>query len=152
MTSSLDFLNYLKAEWNIANPASADILWTHEWFDWKNIRTSQVVVSPMWSYRQETWTSNGSFDMRANSVFAANIGCFVPVGSPGTVEAQYVENMKKEIVKIIRLGLGYSPKYGGSLSPLRVAIPDGHGRKLNEMDRTPRMIRTELLFRCTEDM
>lgn len=152
MTSSLDFLEYFQVTWNIASPAAADIRWSHEWFDWKDVRTPQVVVSPMWSYRQETWTSNGSFDMRANSVFAANIGCFVPVGSPGTVEAQYLENMKKEIARILREGLGFTPKYGGSLTPIRTAIPDGHGRKLNEMDRTPRLLRTELLIRCTEDM
>ena len=152
MTSSQDFLDYLEVNWNISDPAASDILWTQEWFDWKNVRTAQVVVSPMWSYRQETWNTGGSFDMRAASVFAINLGYFIPSGAVGTARAQSVENMKKEVVRIIKEGMSMSPKFGGSLSPLRIAIPDGHGRRLNEMDRTPRLLRTELLMRCTEDM
>jgi hypothetical protein len=153
LTSSQDFLDYLQVQWNIADPAVADIHWTQEWFDWKNQRAAQIVVSPMWSFRQETWNTGGSFDMRANSVFAINIGYFIPRGAVGTVRAQSVENMKKEVVRIIKEGMSMGTnKFGGSLAPLRIAIPDGHGRRLNELDRTPRLLRTELLMRCTEDM
>lgn len=152
MTSAKDILDYIEADWNIANPAAADILFSHEWFDWKNQRSAQLVCSPMWSYRQETWNTGGSYDMRAASVFAINVGYFIPVGAPGTANAQWIENMKKEVVRIIKEGMSDSPKFGGSLSPLRIAIPDGHGRRLNEMDRTPRLLRTEILLRCTEDM
>ena len=152
MTSSLDILNYLQVEWNIADPAVADILFSHEWFDWKDQRHFQLVVSPLWSTRQQTWNTAGSYPMRANNVFAVDIAYMIPRGAIGTLEAQTVENARKEIAQIMRLGLGYSPKYGGSLSPIRVAIPDGFGKKLNEMDRTPRILRTQILLRCTEDM
>jgi hypothetical protein len=152
MTSSQDFLDYFQVEWNIADPAVADVVWTQEWFEWKNQRAAQVVVSPMWSNRLETWNTGGSFDMRASSVFAVNIGYFIPRGAIGTARAQTVENMKKEIVRIVKEGMSMSPKFGGSLSPLRIGIPDGHGRRLNEMDRTPRLLRTEILIRCNEDM
>lgn len=91
--------------------------------------------------------------MRAAPVYAINIGYFIPAGdSMGTAKALSVQNMQREIARILREGLGFTPKYGGSLTPIRVAIPDGFGRKLNEMDRTPRLLRTELLVRCTEDM
>lgn len=152
MSNSQELLDYLQATWNIADPAVTDILWTQEWFDWKDPRSPQIVASPMWSYRQESWNTGGSYDMRAAPVYALNIGYFIPVGSSGTAEAQSVENMTREIARIFREGLGFTPKYGGSLSKLRIAVPDGHGRKLNEMDRTPRLLRTELLLRCTEDM
>lgn len=152
MTSSQDILAYLEQEWNIADPIKTSILFTHEWFDWKDPRKFQLIVSPMWSNRQETWNTGGSYPMRARSVFAVNMGYLIPRGAVGTAEAQTVEYAKREVAQIMRIGLGFTPKYGGSLSPIRVAIPDGFGRKLNEMDRTPRMLRTELLLRCTEDM
>lgn len=152
MTNSEEILDYLQVTWSIADPAVGDVLWTHEWFDWKDHRSPQIVVSPMWAYRQETWNTGGSYDMRAAPAYAINMGYFIPVGSPGTAEAQSLENMQREIARIFREGLGFTPKYGGSLTNLRIAIPDGFGRKLNEMDKTPRLVRTELLLRCTEDM
>jgi len=48
--------------------------------------------------------------------------------------------------------MGMANRFGGTLLPVRTVRPDGHGRKLNEMDRTPRLLRTELILRCTEDM
>ncbi len=152
MTSSQDILDYFEAAWNITDPAVADVLFTQEWFDWKDQRTFQLVVSPMWSNRQASWNTAGSYPMRASSVFAVNLAYMIPRGAVGTAAAQTIENAKKEVTQIMRLGLGYSPKYGGSLGPIRVAIPDGFGKKLNEMDRTPRLLRTEILLRCTEDM
>ena len=152
MTESEDFLDYFQAEWNIANPAAVDVEWRAEWFDWNNVRDPQVIASPAWSFRQEAWRSGTEYVMRSNPVYAINVGYFIPVGENGTLQASYIQNITREIARIMRVGLGYSPKYGGSLTLTRVAIPDGFGRRLNELDRTPRLLRTEMLLRCTEDM
>ena len=85
MTSSLDILNYLQVEWNIADPAVANIRFSHEWFDWKDQRSFQLVVSPLWSTRMETWNTGGSYPMRANNVFGVDIAYMIPRGAVGTL-------------------------------------------------------------------
>lgn len=84
-------------------------------------------------------------------MFLINIWQKIPRGAPGTQEAQNCEDMRREVARILREGLTLGD-WGGSISPLRIALPLDDGTPRHEMDREPRILRYELTVVATRDM
>lgn len=145
-------LNYIEASWSETVPPAADIWFTPDWFDTKKTMYPQIVVTDLFEMELERWNTGGSMDMRYVPRFAVNVGHFIKARAPGTLEAQRVENMRKEVRRIFLYGWGHTPQYGGSLSPLRVVLPTGPARRLHQTDVQPPMLRYELTLFCTEDI
>lgn len=152
MTLSGSLLNYIEASWTETNPAAADIYFSDEWFDTKKVLYPQLVVSDFSENRLEQWTTGGSIDIRMTHRLTINVARFIKARLPGTAEALDIENMKKEVNRILMYGFGHPTRYGGSLGSLRLAMPWGPWRRVADVDVQPPMYRFELTVTGTEDI
>lgn len=152
MTLAGSLSNYLEAAWTETSPPTADVYFTEDWFDNKKVMYPQIVVSDLYTQAHERFKTGVSLYLRMQPRFTVNVGVFIRRGSPGTQEAVYAENMRKEVARIMEAGYGDSPKYGGSLGALRLALPDGFGRRIHDVETDPRLLRYELELECTEDV
>jgi hypothetical protein len=143
-------INYIKERWNIAVPTSAEIMWNEDWFDAKEVMYPQVIVKDGHSVELEAYNTGGSIDMRLAPRYMVNIGHFIKIGSPGTLELTRCENMRREIRRIFQTG--WYQNYGGSLGPLRVVLPRGGDIPLHDSLTEPVLLRYEMTLVCTEDI
>lgn len=152
MTNASNLITYLKSHWALVSPAMNEIKFSDDWFDADYTTFPQIVIRESFSPKLEQFTTGGSMFMRANTQFAINIGCHIPVGSPGTQQKIWMEDMKRHIVSVFRYGWGHDPQYAGVLNPLRVVLPEGFGRVSSRDDAEPRFLRYIMTLNCTEDM
>lgn len=146
-------VDYMGSAWTLGTPSVSQIKFSTDWFDHDYASYPQIVVREQSSLNQEWWNTGGSYRVRMNTRFIVSAGHFIPAGSPGTQEFLYLENMRRHISDIFRYGLGMGTnKYGGSITPIRVARPIGIGRALQETDGVSRFVRYEIELDATEDM
>jgi len=152
VTSAGSLLAYIENEWTEITPAKADIYFSQDWFDTKKVLYPQVVVTDLSENRLEQWTSGGSINIRNTHRLSVNVARFIKARRPGTVEVDEVENMKREINRILMHGWNKATKYGGSLKYLRIAMPWGPWTRITSIDVQPPMYRFELTVTGTEDI
>ena len=155
MTSAGSLLAYMQNEWAITVPTSAQIRWNEDWFDTKDMLYPQVIVrdgmtSELHSHRD----SGGTLKMRLRRQFTVNVGHFIKSGAPGTLELTRVENIRREVRRIFTHGIKIDPAdhYGGSLLPIRIALPRPYDLPLHESDVHPKLVRYQMTLDCTEDI
>jgi len=143
---------YIQGEWGLASPVGlTDIFWSTEWFNTKKITYPQITVTDFVSPIFERYKpAAGSLDMRHRDLFLINIWQRIRRGSSGTQEKENVEDMRREVGRILREGLTKN-NWGGSLSPLRLALPLDDGIPRHQTDVEPRILRYELTLVATRD-
>lgn len=152
MTVLGSLLTYIQGEWTETTPTAAQVKWNEDWFDTKELMYPQVIVKGGWNIQHEYYKTSGSTDMRIAPRYLVNVGHFVKTGSPGTLELTRTENMVREIRRIMLEGLNITPQYGGSLGPLRIAVPRGSDTPLHDSRVEPALLRYEMTLECTEDV
>ena len=155
MTTAGSLIAYMQNEWTPTVPTVAQIDWNEDWFDTKKILIAQIIVrdgltQELHSHRD----SGGTLKMRLRRQFTVNLGHFIKTGAPGTLELTRVENMRREIRRIFVEGIKVDPAnhYGGSLLPVRIALPRPYDLPLHESDVQPKLLRYQMTLDCTEDI
>jgi hypothetical protein len=144
MTTTGSLLNYCQTQWNISAPGSASIIWSDGWFNPLFPYLPQITFSDLSNPEAQIFGTGGSQTFMYRPRFAVNVWNQIPVGANGTAEVQATENMRKEVARIFRTGVGGT--YGGSLSPLMLCLPENQGVPRHETDKTPRVLRYELVL------
>lgn len=142
LTTEGTLLNYLQAAWGLSSPlGTADLIFNEGWFNPHYPYTPQVTVTPFGAPAAEKKGTGGSVTIFYRPEWAVNVWVQIPVGSSGTAETSYAESMRKEVARVFRAG---APTWGGSISPLLLAIPKSDGIPHHEIDKTPRCLRWEI--------
>jgi len=75
--------------------------------------------------------------------FLVNIWVVVPAGEDSDDQSDYAELMRIEAVKIL------NEQRAGYTLPIGLVIPLDEGRALHELDRTPRLLRYEIMVQVS---
>lgn len=140
-------LTYLQSAWALGTVALANIRWSEDWFNPKYLMGPQITITDVYAGRLQSYSTAGSYDFHYNPSYAVNVWVPVKTGNVGTQEAQNAQDMRLEVARVFREGVGLG--YGGSLAPFGVVKPEDAGRPLHELDSTPRLLRYEITLRTT---
>jgi len=77
--------------------------------------------------------------------YLVNIWKTIPVNTDGDTEEDYVELMRKEVIRILNVERA---NYAGTHADLTLVIPLDEGRALHERDRVPRLLRVEIMVQA----
>lgn len=136
-------VTYLQAAWSLSSPlGTANITFSEGWFNSLFPYTPQVSITDLASPAAQKFGTGGSVTVFYRPGFVANVWVQVPAGSSGTAEVQNASDMRREVARVFRVGL--NSNYGGSLSPLKLVLPESDGVPRHELDKAPRCLRYEL--------
>lgn len=143
----------LSTEWNLAAPLAAanlhfDVGWIdRQWIGFSDsspqIIVSGPIVSPIRFFGPRTTASLGHH-LLSYGRYVVNIWLRIMAGTDGDLEADYMELLRVEVVRIL------NEKGCTVLVPaaLTMVIPLDYGRALHELNQTPRVLRYEITFQA----
>ena len=138
----------LVAHWTLANPAAADIHFHVDWYDPKQPKKPQITVtgpisSPNRFFGPASAAAAG-LHLLSYQRFLVNIWVVVPAGEDSDDQSDIAELMRIEVVRILNeQRAGYTP-------PIGLVVPLDEGRALHELDRTPRLLRYEIMIQVND--
>ena len=147
MTLSGSISAVLAANWSLTGNGTVTAIAfpSKDWYDAQYASKPQVTVSHLTDPPAKYFANpSGSMLMHSNPRYVVNCWVPIPHGSRGTVEAELVEDMRREVSRII-----ISKRSDiASFAPL---IPEDEGRPLHEINGTPMMLRYEITLVGTQD-
>ena len=151
-TSCGSLLAFIKNEWALAAPvAKTDISWGTYWFNARKMEYPQITISDLAAPVFERYRSGSvDLDFRTRPTYRLNVWNRVPVGAPGTQQNQNVDDMRREVARILKHGI--DTDFGGSLGDLHFAIPRDFGTPLHELEIEPKFLRYEMTLVGTRDL
>ena len=151
--NSKRLLDFLESAWELAAPvATANIEWSEAWFNNKLADKPQICVVDVDSPHLQTFKHVGGSELfiRTAPSFLVCCGQFFKYGAPGTQELENVEDMREHVAFL--LVKHWPTNYGGSITPLRLALPDDEGTRRWDYNATPRLLWEELIVSATKDV
>lgn len=146
-------LDFFESAWELTGSVrKGQIEWSESWFNNALADKPQVCVVNYDSPKLETFKNVGGSELfiRTAPSFLVCCGQFFKYGSPGTQQLENIEDMREHIAYL--LVKHWPTNYGGSLSPLRLALPDDEGSRRWDYESTPRLVWEELIISATKDV
>ncbi len=143
MTTLGSLMDYTKAVWTETSPGTSTLIFAEGWFNPLFPYSPQITFSDLVSPVQKKYGTGGTTTIIYKKRFLVNAWMqLTPGDTVGTLESLYVNNMRKEVSRIFRTGIANN--YGGSLSPLKVCMPENEGTPKHTVDKAPLILRYEL--------
>lgn len=139
---SKTIIDDIYAEWALLTPLSkTEIHWEPGWYNPDYPNMPQITVNFLVSDPTE-WFHGYTSPMRyiSRDGYLLNIWVPIPAGSDGDDEEKYVSQMQEEAFRAL-VAITSTPA-----SPIGRVLPINRGRALNELNRTPRLLRWEIPF------
>ncbi len=140
MTLAGSILSVLNSNWGLTGSLAGSLIVFSgtNWFDSDYLGKPQISVthileSPIHYFKCD----GGTLLAHASPKFAVNCWVPIPAGSKGTLEAQWVEDMRFEVSRII---IHKRSSVGG----FSLITPQDEGIPLHELDETKRLLRYEV--------
>jgi len=137
----------LKSGWSLsgAGTVTAIAFPSKDWYDSQYASKPQVTVSHLIDPPARYFANpGGSLLMHSNPRYVVNIWVPILRGASGTVEASLIEDMRREVARIIIANRS-------SIASFNPIVPENEGTPHHEINGTPAMLRYEITLVGTQD-